>query len=63
VFTQDQDFLAEGCRRQRTGGQFAGIVYAHQKRASIAQCIRDLELIAGVFELAEYANRVEFLPI
>jgi len=63
VFTQDTDFLSEGSRRQRAGETFAGVVYAHQNRASIAQCIQDLELIARVCELTEYANRVEFVPL
>jgi len=29
LFTQDEDFLAEGARRQRLGKTFAGIIYAH----------------------------------
>jgi predicted nuclease of predicted toxin-antitoxin system len=28
VFTRDEDFLAEGVRRQRAGETFAGIIYA-----------------------------------
>ena len=29
VFTQDEDFLAEGAHRQRSAIPFAGIIYAH----------------------------------
>lgn len=40
LFTRDEDFLAEGARRQRERIPFAGIVYAHQMRATIGQCVR-----------------------
>jgi predicted nuclease of predicted toxin-antitoxin system len=63
VFTQDADFLAEGTRRQRAGIQFAGVIYAHQLRVSVAQCIDDLELVAGALDLAEFEGRVEYLPL
>ena len=43
VFSQDQDFLIEAARRQATGEPFAGVVYAHQRYVSIADCITDLE--------------------
>lgn len=36
LFTQDEDLLAEATRRQRGGGSFAGVVYAHQLRVSVA---------------------------
>ena len=57
LFTQDEDLLAEGVRRQRTGEPFAGIIYAHQLRVTIGQCINDLELIAKVYEPADMAGR------
>jgi predicted nuclease of predicted toxin-antitoxin system len=63
LFTRDDDFLREGARRQRTGQPLAGIVYAHQLRVSIGQCIDDLELIAKIDEPADWANRVEYLPL
>ncbi|MDB5290446.1 MAG: hypothetical protein JWL69_1687 [Phycisphaerales bacterium] len=63
VFTQDADFLAEGTRRQRAGIQFVGVVYAHHLRVSVARCIDNLELIAGALDLAEFAGRVEYLPL
>jgi predicted nuclease of predicted toxin-antitoxin system len=63
VFTQDEDFLAEGHRRQQTGEAFAGVVYAHQLNVTIGQCVADLELIAKVFEPQDLANRVEYLPL
>lgn len=63
VFTRDQDFLAIAHARQTSGVPFAGVVYAKQVVVSIGDCIRDLELIALVYEPAEMENRVEYLPL
>jgi predicted nuclease of predicted toxin-antitoxin system len=53
VFTQDDDLLAEATRRQRQELTFGGVIYAHQLRVSIGDCVRDLELIAKVGEPAD----------
>ena len=50
-------------RRQQAGEHFAGIVYAHQLRVTIGQCVNDLELLAGVCDPQELADRVHFLPL
>jgi len=63
LFSQDVDMLAESTRRLRAGIPFAGVVYIHQLRTTIGQCVNDLELIALTCEPAEMANRVEFLPL
>jgi predicted nuclease of predicted toxin-antitoxin system len=63
IFTQDEDFLREAQRRQTTGKDFAGVIYAHQLNVTIGQCVADLELIAKVYEPEDMANRVEYLPI
>ena len=63
LFSQDEDLLAEATRRQRTGIAFSGVVYAHQLFVTIGQCIHDLEIIGKVGEPAEFANRVQFLPL
>jgi len=63
LFTQDEDLLVEATRRQRNGIHFAGVVYAHQLRVTVGQCINDLELLATLFEPSDIANRVEFLPL
>jgi hypothetical protein len=63
LFTQDANHLQEAHSRQRDGRTFAGVVYAHQLRLTIGQCIRDLELIAKASLQEEYANRVEYLPL
>lgn len=63
LFTQDEDLLAEATRRQRAGESFAGVVYAHQLRVSVARCIADLELIAMATDPSDWVDRVEYLPL
>lgn len=63
LFTRDEDLLVEAATRQRAGVPFAGIIYAHQLRVTIGQCVHDLELIAQCCEPADFANRVEHLPL
>lgn len=63
MVTQDIRFrvLAEGW--QRTGRQFAGLVFAHQRRVSFGELIVDLELIAKATDAAYWENRIEQLPL
>jgi predicted nuclease of predicted toxin-antitoxin system len=63
LFSLDSDFLAEANSRQKHGGTFAGVIYAHQLRITIGQCVHDLELIAKCAEATDFANRVEHLPL
>src|SRR5262245_2820563 len=63
LFTRDEDFIVEATRRNRSAKSFAGIIYAHQLRVTIGQCIHDLEIIAKACEPDELANRVLFLPL
>lgn len=63
LFTQDDDLLIEAARRQRLGQTFAGVVYAHQLRISIGDCIRDLELVAKVGEPGDMVDQTLFLPL
>ena len=58
-----EDLLKVATQRQRAGVAFAGVIYAHQLRISIGQCVEDLELIAKATDLEEWGNRVEFLPL
>jgi hypothetical protein len=62
IFSQDEDFLAEATGRQREGAPFAGVVYAHQLRVTVGQCIADLELIAKASDPADVADRVVYVP-
>jgi predicted nuclease of predicted toxin-antitoxin system len=63
MFSQDDDLLKIATARQRTGSEFAGVIYAQQGVVSIRQCIEDLELIAGVCNPMEFLNRVSYLPL
>ncbi len=63
MFTQDDDFLREAARRQEVGEYFAGVIYAHQLRVSVRQCIEDLELLAVVADPQDMENRVVYLPL
>lgn len=63
IFTRDVDFLGHARERQANAVKFSGVVYAHQLRVSIGQCVADLELIAKVYELEDMENRVEYLPL
>lgn len=63
LFTRDYNLLQEATKRQRTGISFHGIIYAHQLRISIGDCIRDLEIIAKAGEPEDLLNRVQYLPI
>jgi hypothetical protein len=48
---------------QRTGRSFAGLVFAHQRRVSFGEMIRDLELIAKASDPSFWINRIEQLPL
>ena len=63
VFTQDDDFLALADQWQSAGRRFAGVVYAHQLRATVGQIVTDLQLILEASTPAELCNSVLFLPL
>lgn len=63
LFTQDGDFLEECAKRQTNSISFSRVIYAHQMRITIGQCVRDLELIAKVYEPSDMVGRVEHLPL
>jgi hypothetical protein len=63
LFSQDDDLLVEAAHRQAAGLPFCGLIYAHQLQVSIGECVRDLELIAKVSDVAELRSRVLYLPL
>lgn len=63
LFSQDSDLLAEATARQQAGVPFAGVIYAPQLAITVGQAVRDLELIAKVYDPTDIADRVEFLPL
>lgn len=63
LFTQDDDLLVEAAARQRAGGTFAGVVYAHQMHVPVGQCVQDLTLLSQVEAPSTMRDRVIFLPL
>jgi predicted nuclease of predicted toxin-antitoxin system len=63
LFTQDDDLLVEAKRRQESGETFAGLIYAHQLKTTIGQCISDLELIAKATQPQEWISSTAYLPL
>jgi hypothetical protein len=62
LFTQDQDFLAEGTRRQREGVSFCGIFYAQQDTSRNGLYAKWLEAYAKLESPGDVAGRVIFIP-
>jgi hypothetical protein len=56
-------FCREATKRMRAGTRFATVIYAHQLRVAIGQCIHDLEIFSKVASDEEAVNRVLFLPL
>lgn len=63
LFTEDDDLLTEATLRQRRGEPFRGLVYAHQLRVLIGDCVRDPELITEVGEPVDMIGQTLFLPL
>jgi len=63
IFTFDTDFLQEASFRQSRGQEFAGIIILCGEKIDFGKCLRDLELIAKVYQPEDIRNRVEFLPL
>jgi hypothetical protein len=63
LFIQDRDWLREATSRQIDGHAFCGLIYAHQLRVPVGDCLRDLELIAMIAEPDDLRNNVVYLPI
>ena len=63
ICTHDDDFLRESAKRQKENVFFRDVIYIHQKRYSISQCINDLEYIAKENEPEDWFNRIDYLPL
>ena len=63
VFARDDDFLRIAVSRQRTGLAFASVVYGHQLRVPIGQCIQDLEIIAKASPVEDARGQIFHLPL
>lgn len=62
LFTQDQDFLAEGARRQRAKVPFCGIFFAAQDPLRNGLYAEWLEMYAKLESPEDVAGRVIFIP-
>ncbi len=63
LFSQDDDLLRIANEWHEEGATFNGLVYAHQRGATIGQCVEDLFLIAECCSPAELRNQVFYLPL
>ena len=63
LVTQDEDFLVESARRQKTGIEFGGIIFVPQQRLKIGRIVRDLEVIAKLMDRESMRNRLIHLPL
>lgn len=62
VFTQDIRFKSMAQDWQQQGRPFSGLVFGHQRGATIGKYVADLELIAKATEPTEWLDVIEHLP-
>jgi predicted nuclease of predicted toxin-antitoxin system len=63
LFTRDDDLLSEANKRQRSGTQFSGVIYAHLQTVDVGTCVLELEIVAQAGAPEDLLNRVEYLPL
>lgn len=63
MLSQDEGMLALANVFQQSRTEFAGLIYAHQLRATIGQMVADVELICLVEDPPYMRSRVEWLPL
>ncbi|MFV0444719.1 MAG: DUF5615 family PIN-like protein [Planctomycetaceae bacterium] len=63
LFTQDVDFVDITDRWLEIGRPFAGVVYAHQQKATIGQLVVDLELVCKVFTPEDMHSQLFRIPL
>jgi len=61
IFSHDDDFLRLAHQWAQHGRSHSGVIYVHQEKLGIGECIRRLEEIALLFEPEDFANHIEFL--
>jgi predicted nuclease of predicted toxin-antitoxin system len=60
IFTHDTDFLQIAARWMEEGRTHHGIIYCHQKRYSIGECVRRLRVLTAVLSSEDMVNHIEF---
>ena len=63
LFTRDDDFFAHAGEFLARGESMPGLVYAHQLRATIGQCVRDLEVLAKAADPDDLRGEIVVLPL
>lgn len=61
IFTHDADFLRLASIHAESGEDHWGIIYAHQNKVTIGECIHRLKEIADLLEPEDLRNHIEFL--
>jgi predicted nuclease of predicted toxin-antitoxin system len=61
LFTHDDDFILLDAKLREAYKDHWGIVYVHQDKLSIGECIRRLKELADLFEQDDLKNYIEFL--
>ena len=61
IFTHDTDFLQIAARWLDKGRTHQGIIYCHQKRYLIGECVRKLRVLTAVLSSEDIVNHIEFL--
>lgn len=63
LYSQDDDLLVITHEWLRTGIEFAGLIYSYQLNTTVGRAVRDLELMAKIYEPEDMVNHIEFIPI
>ncbi len=58
IFTHDDDFLSMVAQSNQ---DHYGLVYVHQQKLSVGECIRRLKTLANTRSVMDMKNRIEFL--
>ena len=62
LYTEDDDFFAITARWLATSRDFSGLACAPQRRMSIGETVKQLELIAKAYDPEDVVNLVIHLP-
>jgi hypothetical protein len=63
IVTHDIQFHPMTESWQLLGRPFCGLIFAHQLKVSIGQCVHDLELIAKATDAEDWVSAVVRLPL
>ena len=61
IFTHDDDLVSLAHKWRKQGKTHWGVIYVHQRKYGIGECIRRLKVLADLFEPEDFVNHIEFL--